>query len=201
MAQNENRYTNVWPRPRRLPKPVRASEEYEFIGQILLTSESAEERRYAAARAWLAETEQPTESAFRLKAWARTDPSALLPAIVYERLYEDISAKIEAAESRIVAATTGEGEKTRDKIIHTTEAVVRVADLIQRNARMTIFDCIRENPWENIKIICMFFLSLMIFSILCSIFLDIHLVNPLFAILCSIASAGFWMMARFGKTR
>jgi len=61
---------------------------------------------------------------------------------------------------------------------------------------LTIVDCFKLNAIRNIQLTSLFFLFTMLFSLVISMVLGVHLINPFFALLLLIATLGYFIMTK-----
>ena len=88
-----------------------------------------------------------------------------------------------------------------DELLQKQEkGVAEIKELIQKE-NITIIDCIKYNAAKNLQLICLFGIALTLFSLSISLFLKIHLINPLFAFLMLVTSIGFFIMIKSEERR
>lgn len=75
-----------------------------------------------------------------------------------------------------------------------------IKEFIQKS-NLTIIDCIKMNAAKNLQLICLFGVFVTLFSLVISVSLKIHLINPIFDILILIASTGFFFMTKSEEKR
>lgn len=113
----------------------------------------------------------------------------------YESLREEI-ALLQSSIAQGTRVTRQEAEETRTHLTRGLSKVHNNLKGIILMGNLSIIDCIKFNPIKNIKIISLFGIFITLFSILSSILVKVHILNPFFAILALITSIGFFIMAK-----
>lgn len=121
-----------------------------------------------------------------------TDPANITGnTSIEEARYLELMAKVDN-----LMETHGQKlDKILDKQDIHDQKIEETKDLI-RYGNLTIIDCVKFNATRNIQLLCLFGILVTVFSLLISLSIKIHLINPFFAILMLIASTGFYVMTK-----